>query len=95
MNPRPQNPEPFSSSKSQFRPNHLLLLVLQNTVRATNFSIAVVDAKSVRIENNETESPYGIFVLNVGSNNGMIIKNNTVNASGGYYFGFGDLTLWQ
>jgi len=67
--------------------------IYNNTIRATNFSIAVVDAKSVRIENNETESPYGIFALNIGSNNGMIIKNNSVNASGGYYYGFGDLTL--
>ena len=67
--------------------------IYNNTIRATNFSIAVVDAKSVRIENNETESPYGLFALNIGSNNGMIIKNNTVNASGGYYYGAGDLTL--
>lgn len=67
--------------------------IYNNTVRATNFSIAVVDAKSVRIENNETESPYGLFALNIGSNNGMIIKNNTVHASGGYYFGDGGLTL--
>ena len=45
------------------------------------------------LENNETVSPYGLFALNIGSDDGMIIKNNTVNASGGYYFEADDLTL--
>ena len=64
-----------------------------NTVRAANFSIAVVDAKSVRIENNETESPYGLLAANVGSDNGLIIKNNRVKALGGYYYEAGGLTI--
>ena len=67
--------------------------IYNNTIRATDFSIAVVDAKSVRIENNETKSPYGILATNIGSNNGMTVKNNTVNASGGYYFEAGGLSI--
>ena len=67
--------------------------IYNNTVRATNFSIALVDAKSVKIENNETESPYGILAANIGSNNGITVKDNTVNASGGYFYEDGNLTL--
>jgi len=67
--------------------------IYNNAVKAANFSIALVDAKSVRIENNETESPYGILAANIGSNNGLIVRNNTVNASGGYSYEAGALTL--
>jgi hypothetical protein len=67
--------------------------IYNNTVKAANFSIAIVDAKSVRIENNETESPYGILAANIGSNNGLIVRNNTVNASGGYFYEAGGLTI--
>ena len=67
--------------------------IYNNTVRAADFSIAIVDAKSVRIENNKTESPYGILAANIGSNNGMTVKDNTVNASGGYFYEAGGLTI--
>jgi len=66
--------------------------ICSNTITATGFSIGVVDSKSVRIENNRIESPYGI-AANVGSNNGITVKNNTVNASGGYYYYAGPLTI--
>ncbi len=68
--------------------------ICSNTVRATSFSIAVVDAKSVRIEDNDTESPYGIAAINIGGNNGMVIRDNAVNAFGGYnYYNFLTITI--